>query len=62
MFITLLSLWVIRIPLAVMFSKQMGVDGIWWAIPAGWTMGMVGSLAYYLSGKWKGKGVVKQTK
>ncbi len=60
MFITLMSLWIIRIPLAVLFSKMMGVEGIWWAIPAGWTAGMVGSLIYYLSGKWKGKGVIKK--
>ena len=59
MFITLMSLWIIRIPLAVVFSKHFGVAGIWWAIPAGWTAGMLGSLIYYLSGKWKGKGVVK---
>ncbi|TLX73456.1 MATE family efflux transporter [Labilibacter sediminis] len=62
MFITLLSLWLIRIPLAVFFSERIGVDGIWWAIPAGWSMGMFGSLFYYLSGKWKGKGVIQHSK
>ncbi len=58
MFISLMSLWIIRIPLAVIFSRHMGVNGIWWAIPAGWTAGMLGSLIYYLSGKWKNKGVI----
>jgi putative MATE family efflux protein len=58
MFITLMSLWIIRIPLAVFFSNHLGVNGIWWAIPAGWTAGMIGSLTYYLSGRWKDKGVV----
>ncbi len=58
MFITLMSLWVIRIPLAILFSDHYGVNGIWWSIPAGWTAGMLGSLIYYLSGKWKGKGVI----
>jgi len=62
MFISLFSLWIIRIPLAVVFSKHFGVNGIWWAIPAGWTVGMVGSLIYYLSGKWKDKGVIKYPK
>ncbi|WP_066631531.1 MATE family efflux transporter [Labilibacter marinus] len=62
MFITLMSLWIIRIPLAVVFSKHFGVNGIWWAIPAGWTAGMLGSLIYYLSGKWKDQGVVKRNK
>ncbi|GAF03060.1 MATE family efflux transporter [Saccharicrinis fermentans] len=59
MFITLMSLWIIRIPLAIFFSRAFGVEGIWWAIPAGWTFGMIGSLMYYLSGKWKRKGVIK---
>ncbi len=60
MFISLFSLWLIRIPLAVVFSKHFGVNGIWWAIPAGWSAGMLGSLIYYLSGKWKNKGIIKQ--
>lgn len=60
MFITLLSLWIIRIPLAVFFSEHFGVNGIWWSIPVGWAVGMIGSLIYYLSGKWKGKGVIKR--
>ncbi|MBS2211463.1 MATE family efflux transporter [Carboxylicivirga mesophila] len=60
MFITLFSLWVIRIPFALVLSKHFGVNGIWWAIPIGWSMGLIGSLFYYLSGRWKYKGVVRQ--
>jgi len=59
MFITLFSLWVIRIPFAVVLSKHFGVNGIWWAIPIGWSMGLAGSLIYYYTGRWKSKGVVK---
>lgn len=59
MFITLFSLWIIRIPIAAILSKVMGVDGIWWAIPIAWTMGMTLSFLYYRSGKWKNKGVIK---
>jgi len=33
MFITLFSLWIIRIPLAAILSKYWGVHGIWWAYP-----------------------------
>lgn len=58
MFITLFSLWIIRIPFAIFLSKHFGVDGIWWAIPIGWSMGLIGSLMYYLSGRWKRKSVV----
>jgi Na+-driven multidrug efflux pump len=59
MFITLFSLWVIRIPFALVLSKHFGVNGIWWAIPIGWSMGLAGSLIYYFTGRWKYKGVVK---
>ncbi|MCW3806821.1 MATE family efflux transporter [Plebeiibacterium marinum] len=61
MFISLMSLWVIRIPLAILFSNHFGVNGIWWAIPAGWSAGMIGSLIYYLTGAWKKKGIIKHT-
>ncbi len=59
MFISLFSLWIVRIPLAVFLSKHFGVNGIWWSIPIGWSMGLLGSYLYYISGRWKSKGVVK---
>jgi putative MATE family efflux protein len=60
MFITLFSLWVIRIPLAYALSARIGVTGIWWAIPIAWFLGAVLSYFYYLRGNWKNKVVVKQ--
>lgn len=60
MFITLFSLWVIRIPLAYALSARIGVTGIWWAIPIAWFLGAVLSFLYYLQGNWKKKVVVKQ--
>ena len=60
MFITLFSLWVIRIPLAYALSARMGVTGIWWAIPIAWFLGAVLSYLYYLRGNWKNKVVVKR--
>jgi putative MATE family efflux protein len=59
MFITLIALWFIRIPVAVYLSKRYGETGIWWSIPAGWTFGMVSTLIYYYTGRWKKKVVVK---
>jgi len=59
MFITLFSLWIIRIPFAVFLSEKFGVNGIWWAIPIGWSMGLLGSILYYLSGRWKHKSIVR---
>ncbi|MCU4164836.1 MATE family efflux transporter [Carboxylicivirga caseinilyticus] len=58
MFITLFSLWIIRIPFAIFLSKHFGINGIWWAIPIGWSMGLVGSILYYFSGKWKSKVII----
>ena len=59
MFITLFSLWLVRIPLAVFLSKYMGEQGIWWAIPIAWFFGALGAFVYFRTGKWKNKGVVK---
>jgi Na+-driven multidrug efflux pump len=61
MFITLFALWIIRIPLAYLLAtdKLLGMDGIWWSIPAGWATGLLLSYIYYLSGRWKMKAVVK---
>lgn len=59
MFITLFSLWIIRIPFAVFLSERFGVNGIWWAIPIGWSMGLLGSILYYLSGRWKHKSIIR---
>lgn len=59
MFITLLSLWLVRIPVASFLSNLMGPDGIWWSIPIAWTVGMTCSFLYYRTGRWKNKGVIK---
>ncbi|MBI9034974.1 MAG: MATE family efflux transporter [Bacteroidales bacterium] len=59
MFITLFALWAIRIPVALFLSKQIGVVGIWWAIPIGWAIGLLFSAIYYSTGRWKSKAVVQ---
>lgn len=60
MLTTLLSLWLVRIPVAMFLSDKMGVIGIWWAIPIAWSVGLAGSYIYYRTGKWKKKAVVKE--
>lgn len=60
MFITLISLWLIRIPFAWLFSQKFGQTGIWWSIPAGWLVGLIASWFYYKAGYWKNKSVVKR--
>ena len=59
MFFSLISLWIIRVPLAYILSGRIGVAGIWWSIPAGWFIGLALSFLYYKSGHWKTKTVVK---
>ena len=59
MFFSLLSLWIIRLPIAYLFSEKIGPAGIFWAIPAGWLIGLILSYSYYKSGRWKNKAVVK---
>ena len=55
MFFSLISLWLIRIPLAWFLSRKLGAEGIWWAIPAGWCIGLSLSFIYYKTGRWKRK-------
>ncbi|NJK85526.1 MAG: MATE family efflux transporter [Bacteroidales bacterium] len=59
MFITLFSLWIIRIPVALFLSKELAEKGIWWAIPVSWGIGALFSYVYYKTGKWKNKSIVK---
>lgn len=59
MFITLFSLWVLRIPGSYFLSLRMGTDGIWWGIPMAWFFGWLFSWIYYRTGKWRSKAVVK---
>ncbi len=58
MFITFISLWIVRVPLSYILAKQIGEIGIWWAIPIGWSVGMVLSYIYYKTNRWKRKVIV----
>jgi putative MATE family efflux protein len=58
MFISLIALWIIRIPAALILSRKLGEIGIWWAIPMGWFVGFVLSYTYYLTGNWKKKVII----
>lgn len=60
MFVTLFSLWLIRIPLAWFLSRYIGEAGIWWSIPIAWFFGCTGAYLYYRFGNWREKGVIKR--
>lgn len=57
---TVLALWVVRIPVAVLLSGPlgMGTTGIWLSIPCGWIVGAAFSSWYYMGGRWKRKAAV----
>lgn len=59
MLTTIASLYLVRIPLAYFLSDHIGVNGIWWAEPASWLLGMIILIIYYYTGKWKGKVVTR---
>jgi putative MATE family efflux protein len=58
MLITLLSLWLIRVPVSELLSKHYAETGIWIALPLTWTFGTLASLIYFYTGRWKKKVVV----
>lgn len=60
MFVTLFSLWVVRVPLALVLSAHFGEKGIWWSVPIGWSSGAIFIFLYYLKGNWKTKSVIKR--
>lgn len=52
--ISLISLWVIRVPVAYVMSRQMhSVKGVWYAIALSFCVSLATSMAYYFSGRWK---------
>lgn len=56
--VTLLSFFV-RLVLTVGFAHVFGVDIIWWAFCAGWTIALLVTFARYVQGGWRKKSVVK---
>ncbi len=58
MFITLIALWLGRIPLSWWLSRHAGTDGIWWGIPIAWAIGMTLSIAAYYRGRWRTKSLI----
>jgi putative MATE family efflux protein len=47
------SLWVVRIPLALALLDRLGADAIWWSFPVGAAMSALLMWLYYRYGGWK---------
>lgn len=58
-FITLTSLWLIRVPLVKLLARtSLGVNGVWMAMSSGPIVSMTVTYIYYRTGKWRHRGVV----
>ena len=55
MLISILSLWIIRFPVAFILSYKtsMGYEGIWWAFPISNFLAAIAAFAYFKLGYWK---------
>ena len=55
MFISIMSLWVVRFPLAYLLSYtfEMGPVGIWWAFPISNLIAAIVAFVYFKTGYWK---------
>ena len=53
MFLSLASLWLLRVPLVWHLSGAWGLDGVWAGIAAGYVLSLFLGLAYYALGAWK---------
>lgn len=60
MVFTLLSLWLVRVPLSWILSKtSIGLTGIWIAVALSFVITMIVSVSYYFSGQWKKSVIIK---
>lgn len=55
---SLLSLWLMRIPLAYFLAHNFGKENLYYAWPLGWLLGLMISGGYFLSGRWKKKAML----
>jgi putative MATE family efflux protein len=60
MLVTLLSLWVVRVPLSIFLSRSMGTDGVWWSMPMAWGLGAALNVGYYFTGRWRRMSLVRR--
>lgn len=59
MLITLVALWIARIPFAYFLSARFGTMGIWWGIPSAWLVGFILAYIFYKRGKWRKRKLVE---
>lgn len=60
MLISIVTLWCVRIPLAMRFSRAMGSRGIWLGLAISPAIGAGLNYLYFLSGRWKTRAVTRK--
>lgn len=45
--ISILSIWLVEVPVAVVTSHRIGLDGVWYGYPAAFVAGLAGQAIYY---------------
>jgi len=61
MFLSLFTLWGVRIPVAYVLSREwsgLGADGLWWGSPISWVFGFLITYTYMKTGRWKRRKVI----
>jgi MatE. len=62
MIISIISLWVVRLPLSAYLSKTgLAQNGIWVGMSSGSILSAILSYAYYRSGRWKRRAIVRSS-
>lgn len=51
--ILIVTLWVVRFPVAAVMSDRFGADAIWWSFPLSSLLAMLLSIWYYKYGNWR---------
>lgn len=59
---TVCGLWIARLPAAYLLAHYMEPVDLYFCYAIGWTLGILVSMPYYLSGRWKNKSLVETKK
>lgn len=51
--VSLLSLWIVRLPFAALLTPRFGAEAIWWSYPLGTTIAFLLTAIYFATGRWK---------
>lgn len=57
---TMISLLLVRVPLAYFLADRFGRDNMFFSFPIGWLVGLLILVPYFLKGNWQNKSLVKK--